>query len=93
VQAGAQLEYLTAGAVLRGFHEVVTTEETVAAASAARAAGVSTWRVSSTLFSHIRSDESLGPVGRFAMQPAAAQYNTLAGDQVAAELRAIALAQ
>ena len=87
-----QLEYLTAGAVLRGFHEVVTTEATVAAASVAHATGASTWRVSSTLFSHIRSDESLAPVGRFGMQPAAAHYNRLAGDQVAEELRAIALA-
>jgi hypothetical protein len=77
---------------MRGFHEVVTTEETVAAAAAALKSGASPWRISSTLFAHVRSDESLAPVGPFADDPNAAKYDILAGDQVAAELRAISLA-
>lgn len=37
--------------------QVVVTEQTLAAAEAARAAGRPTWRISSTVFSQIASDE------------------------------------
>ena len=95
VQAGKQLEHLTAGHVLAGFHEVVVTPDTAAAAAAARAAGRSDWRVSSTLFSHVCSDESLAPIGKFAeLSGAAERYPPiLAGDHVNAELAAINLGE
>jgi isopenicillin N synthase-like dioxygenase len=95
VQAGAQLEHLTGGAILRGFHEVVVDEKTVAAVTNARAVpGKSLWRVSSTLFAHVQSDQRLRPLGQYADECGpvrAAEFDVLAGDQVAAELRAIAL--
>lgn len=93
LQAGAQLEHLTGGAIARGFHEVVVSADAAAAVAAARAARRSLWRVSSTFFAQCRSDARLAPLGRFADEPGAAQYDTLAGDQVAAELKAIALTE
>jgi isopenicillin N synthase-like dioxygenase len=92
IQAGAQLEHLTGGEIARGFHEVVVSEAAVAAVAAARAEGRSLWRVSLTFFAHCGSDESLAPVGPFAAAAGAAKYDVLAGDLVAAELKAISLA-
>ena len=57
VQAGKQLEYLTGGHILAGFHEVSVNDRTMAAITAAQAAGRSLWRVSSTCFAHIASDQ------------------------------------
>ncbi|PNH10841.1 Intraflagellar transport protein 88 [Tetrabaena socialis] len=73
--------------------EVVVTEATLAAVEAARAAGRSTWRVSSTVFTHCASDATLMPLGRFASQPGAAEAYppTRAGEQVQQELEAICL--
>jgi hypothetical protein len=53
--------------------QVVVTEATLAAAEAARAAGRSTWRVSSTVFTHCCSDALLRPLGRFGEQAAGAE--------------------
>ena len=93
LQAGKQFEHLTAGYVLAGFHEVVASEKTAVAARKAKASGRSLWRVSSTCFAHIASDEVLEPLGRFATSDAAADFPpTLTGDQVKAELIAISLA-
>jgi len=93
LQAGKQFEHLTAGHVLAGFHEVVASEKTAVAARAAKENGKSLWRVSSTCFAHIASDEVLEPLGRFASSDSAADFPpTLAGDQVKAELIAISLA-
>lgn len=76
---------------------MVVAPETIAAIEARRAQGHSLWRVSSTLFSHIASDQELRPLeggpwsaeaedgGRFPP--------VLAGDQVMEELRAIKLKQ
>lgn len=91
LQAGAQLEHLTGGTIARGFHEVVVSHDAVAAVAAARTAGRPLWRVSSTFFAHCRSDASIAPVGDFASAKGAARYDMLAGEQVAAELKAIAL--
>ena len=93
MQAGRQLEWLTGGHVKAGFHEVVHTPEAVAAADAARLAGRSTWRVSSTLFAHIASDQILQPLGHFADLPGvAADYPaTPAGEYVESELSVIKL--
>merc|ERR1711912_221683 len=53
MQAGQQLENLTGGEVIAGFHEVVVTEGTVKAINKAKSENRSLWRVSSTLFSQI----------------------------------------
>ncbi len=62
--------------------QVVVSEDTVAAVQAAEAAGRSTWRVSSTVFAHIASDEELRPLGHFAQDSAGLYPPTLAGIQV-----------
>lgn len=92
IQAGKQLEWLTGGAVQAGMHEVVVTEATQEAAARARAAGRSLWRVSSTVFSHVASDQVLRPLGSFASGEACMQYPAVAaGEQVQEELEAINL--
>jgi hypothetical protein len=80
--------------VLAGFHEVIVTTQTVAAIEKARAEGRSLWRISSTSFAHFASDVVLAPVGHFAaVEGAAAKYPPIhVGEQVAAELSAIKLA-
>ena len=73
-------------------HEVLFTPKTAAALEAAQLAGRSTWRVSSTLFAHIASDQVLEPLGRFAEAEHAAEYPpTLAGAYVESELSVINL--
>jgi isopenicillin N synthase-like dioxygenase len=95
LQAGKQFEWLTGGHVLAGFHEVVVAKETVAAIEKAREEKRSLWRVSSTLFGHIASDQVLEPLGKFATLPEAlTKYPpTKAGNQVQQELNAIKLGQ
>ena len=65
LQAGIQLEMLTGGHIAAGFHEVVYNEATEAAYQKALKEKRSTWRISSTLFSHIRPDVLLGPLEPF----------------------------
>jgi hypothetical protein len=74
-------------------HEVLFTPQTAAALEEARRAGRSTWRVSSTLFAHIASDQVLQPLGHFAASAhAMAEYPpTPAGAYVEAELSVINL--
>ncbi|CAN0377090.1 unnamed protein product, partial [Phaeothamnion confervicola] len=92
VQAAKQLEHLTGGHILAGFHEVAVGTATVAAIEAAEAAGANLWRVSSTCFGHVASDQELRPLGRFATPEALSRYPPIkAGDMVAEELRAISL--
>jgi isopenicillin N synthase-like dioxygenase len=94
MQAGQQIEYLTGGEVLAGWHEVVVNQRTLDVIERSRAAGKSLWRISSTLFSHINSDATLRVLvgseeekkAKLAKYPA-----ILAGDQVNAELEAIKL--
>jgi hypothetical protein len=92
VQAGKQIEYLTGGHIVAGFHEVIVSDATLQTIEERKAAGKSLWRVSSTLFSHTASDETLQPLGRFATPEAMEKYPPmLAGDQVLAELKHIEL--
>lgn len=94
VQAGKQLEYLTAGQVLAGFHEVVVTSDTTRVIEQRRARGESLWRVSSTCFGHIASDQILQPLPPFASPETADRFPpVLAGHQVQLELQAISLAK
>jgi isopenicillin N synthase-like dioxygenase len=81
VQAGIQVEYIIAGHVMAGYHEVVVTPQTLEAVERATAAGRSIWRISSTLFSHMASDGMLEPIGKFASEEAAKDYPpVLVGD-------------
>jgi len=94
VQAGKQFEWLTGGHGLAGFHEVIVSPDTIAAVEKAKTEKRSMWRVSSTLFSHIASDNLLTPLGRFATKDACAKYPaTKAGTQVQDELDKIKLGQ
>lgn len=100
VQAGKQLEWLTGGVIMAGFHEVVVNEATLRAIEAASEHNKSLWRISSTLFSHIASDVLLEPLpgttdklaDAAAREHALKEYPPmLAGDYVSAELAAINL--
>ncbi|CAN8066460.1 unnamed protein product [Agarophyton chilense] len=93
IQSGIQLEYLTGGLIKRGMHEVVVSEDTKRAVKRFGKSNGSLWRVSSTLFGHIRSDASLDPFEALASADDTKQYFGLkAGDQIAEELKAIGLA-
>jgi len=92
VQAGKQIEYLTGGHVLAGFHEVVVTEATVDVINRKKAAGESLWRVSSTCFGHIQSDVMLEPLPRFRNDKTSERFPPIyTGDFVMNELKAIKL--
>jgi isopenicillin N synthase-like dioxygenase len=96
VQAGKQMEYLTGGHVLAGFHEVVITPDTQAAIERTKqkypGRREKLWRVSSTLFSHVASDITLRPIGKFATEEAMRNYPPRpCGEWVQEELNSIAL--
>lgn len=93
VQGGKQLEILTGGHIEAGYHEVVCSAETLEAIEKAKEAGRSQWRVSSTLFSHIASDNVLQPLGKAGEdEEVRTRYPAIkAGDQVQAELNMIKL--
>ena len=68
LQAGLEFEILTAGYIMAGLHEVVYAEGTEAAVAKAKeeiANGKDRvlWRISSTMFSHIRSNVIMEPIG------------------------------
>ncbi|KJE88723.1 hypothetical protein CAOG_00318 [Capsaspora owczarzaki ATCC 30864] len=92
VQAGKQLEWLTGGRVIAGYHEVIVTDRTLEAIERAKAAHRSLWRISSTVFMHIASDNILRPLTEYGFQENAELYpHMLTGDQVARELSALQL--
>mmetsp|Transcript_13910 Transcript_13910/g.11885 ORF Transcript_13910/g.11885 Transcript_13910/m.11885 type:complete len:86 (-) Transcript_13910:141-398(-) len=83
---------MTGGHIKAGFHEVIYTDKTKAAFEKAKQEGKSTWRVSSTLFSHIRVEEHLEPLGHFSNPESVKQYpRVTAEEQVEEEIRAISL--
>jgi len=93
LQAGKQLEILTGGFIKAGFHEVIYSEKTKLAVEKAKAEGKILWRISSTLFSQIRSDVILEPLGRLATEEAKKAYPAIVTqEQVMNELKAINLA-
>lgn len=65
LQAAKQLEIMTAGYIFAGFHEVLVTKDTLEAVERAKREKRSLWRVSSTMFSSIRYDETLKPLEMF----------------------------
>jgi hypothetical protein len=84
---------LTGGYILSGMHEVIVSKETVESIKKAKEQEKILWRVSSTLFSHVSSDEYLTPLGKFATEENQKKYpKTFAGDQVLEELKMINLA-
>jgi isopenicillin N synthase-like dioxygenase len=92
LQAGKQLEYLTAGHVMAGFHEVIVTKDTRRVIEQRSEAGKSLWRVSSTLFSQIQSDQILQPLAPFDQLEGSEKFPPIkAGHQVQQELQAIEL--
>eukprot|EP00475_Leptophrys_vorax_P029501 TRINITY_DN433_c0_g1_i1.p1 TRINITY_DN433_c0_g1~~TRINITY_DN433_c0_g1_i1.p1 ORF type:complete len:356 (+),score=109.30 TRINITY_DN433_c0_g1_i1:91-1158(+) len=94
LQAGKQFEWMTGGHVLAGFHEVLVVPETLEAVEKAKAESKSLWRVSSTLFAHIASDQILEPIALFKNDRSDELYPpTYAGDQVKQELEAINLSK
>lgn len=62
------------GEVTNGFHEVIYTEEVQKACEKAKNEGGIPWRVSSTLFSHIRYDVDLKPLGKFSTEDTRKKY-------------------
>ena len=92
IQAGKQIEWLTGGTIKAGYHEVVVNDGTLQAAAKAKEKGRPLWRISSTLFWHISSDEILQPLGSFSNEATLAKYPpTAAGDYVQDELRTLNL--
>ena len=64
IQSGIQIEWMTGGFIKAGFHEVVYTDATKEKVQKRLEENkdAQVWRVSSTLFSHIRHDLSLAPL-------------------------------
>ena len=92
VQAGKQMEYLTGGFVMAGYHEVVVLPETLKAVERAKQGNRPLWRISSTLFFHIASDCVLKPLGQFETKETMAKYPPIkTGHQVQRELESINL--
>lgn len=89
LQAGKQLEWLTAGDINAGFHEVVVCEDTLKAVEKAKEKNAPLWRISSTCFAHVNSDRTLEPLSPY--KPNEKYPPTLAGKQSEDELLAIAL--
>lgn len=93
VQAGKQLEYLTGGYMVAGLHEVLVTPQALDDVARIRAAGGSTWRVSSNLFAHLGTRHVLRPLERFATREALRRYPPVyVGDYMMQELGQIGLA-
>lgn len=74
VQAGKQFEMLTGGYIMAGFHEVVISPLTENVINTKKQSGGSLWRVSSTLFGHIQSDQVLEPLPPFNTPDACSKY-------------------
>lgn len=91
-QAGMQIEHMTGGDIFAGMHEVICYEKTLAALQRQRDRNRPLWRVSTTLFSHIRSTQELEPIEQFKNSETEKKYpKILAGDHVLEQLRLIGL--
>ncbi|KAI8865403.1 Clavaminate synthase-like protein [Ramicandelaber brevisporus] len=98
VQAGKMMEILTGGVIVAGYHEVVVNEATVKAIERVKAAEVKRplWRISSTFFLHIASDQYLRPLSPLDQNLTEEQQKKylppiMAGDHVQRELSGINL--
>jgi hypothetical protein len=94
VQAAKQLEHITGGAIVAGFHEVVVVEDTLKSIEKQKERGRPLWRISSTLFFHLASDHILEPIAHFKNEESLAKYPPLyVGEQVQRELGFLELAK
>jgi isopenicillin N synthase-like dioxygenase len=94
IQAGKQMEILTGGKVKAGFHEVTIVPETQSAIAKQIQLNRPLWRISSTLFFHVASDNYLEPLLHFSNKASIKDYPKItAGDQVRKELEFINLAK
>jgi len=103
MQSGIMFEWLTGGYVLAGFHEVIYTQATKDAYERVKKeieAGNkrSLWRISSTLFAHIRHNVDLRPLpelaeaGFYNVEEAREKYRPMtAHEKLIEELSAINL--
>lgn len=101
LQAGVMFEWLTGGHVIAGFHEVIYTDATKAVRDAKIKAREETgihqshWRISSTLFSHIKYDLDISPMSELAHLhlPGAQQkyFKCTSFEKLMEELRAVNL--
>jgi len=98
LQGGSMFEHITGGYVLAGFHEVMYTEATKEAKEKAKQdPSRRLWRVSSTLFSHLRYNVDISPMdemkGLVDIEESRRKYVPMtAHDKLMEELRAINLA-
>ena len=106
MQAGRMFEWITGGYILAGFHEVIYTqacrdvyERNVKENEEAGEKKKSLWRVSSTLFTHLRYDVDLSPLNELAEggfidgDEARARYRPMTSfEKLCEELAAINLA-
>jgi hypothetical protein len=102
MQSGIMFESLTGGFILAGFHEVIYSEGTKAAYEKAKqeiAEGKKRvlWRISSTLFSHLRYNVDIKPLaemeGYYETTQAMVKYPSMtAHEKLCEELKAINLA-
>ena len=80
------------GYIKAGLHEVVISSETLEALECAKVSGKSTWRVSSTFFSHAAPSVTLHPLGRYNTEESRQEYPSIpAGEFVARILKRINL--
>lgn len=93
LQSGRQFEMLTGGYIQNGFHEVLYTDATKQKYdSLLETKGENQWRVSSTLFQHIRLDVDLSPQREFRTEDSLKKYPPMTAlDLLEEELRAINL--
>ncbi len=74
IQAGRQLEYLTGGNIVAGFHEVIVNENTLKQIKNAKENNKSRIRVSSTFFTHINSDKYLEVLPQYQTEKTLTEY-------------------
>lgn len=87
VQAGKQLEFLTGGQIVAGFHEVSILPSTLDAIKRQELKSRPLWRISSTLFYHLASDNILEPLEEFKTVESMIKYpSQFVGTQVQKEL-------
>lgn len=81
IQCGRELEYLTGGYLKAGFHEVIYDDFTEKAVEKAKKNGNSLWRVSSTLFSHVRPDVILEPLEKYSNEQSRKEYPKISAEE------------
>lgn len=86
------MEKLTGGEIKSGYHEVTIVKETMPSIEKQRSEGRPLWRISSTLFFHMSSDEYLQPLMQYANDASNLKYGReMAGIHVQRELGLISL--